>query len=253
MSSARKKSHSGIYHVMVRGVNKEPIFQNREMKRAARYYIRESAKLSKVKIYSYCIMDNHIHLLPQADDLKELSEFMARWEIEYAKYYNLQKGRSGYVFQGRYRSEIIDDELYFWTCLRYIHRNPVKANYTSQICEYEFSSAWEFAKGIHILLSEQMHFFYQKRCPDIAAFKKFHLEELENIVFCDTKEDRMLREDEIAESIYQHMIEKNKQKEEVWKNITVKRRALLNELIKTGKFSRYRAEKICDRQPWLKE
>ena len=118
MSSVRKISHSGVYHVMVRGINKEAIFQDKVLKKTVRYYIEKNLKRMTVKLFCYCIMSNHLHMLMKADSLEELSAFMSGWEVEYAKHYNAYKERNGYVFQGRYKSEVIDDELYLWTCFR---------------------------------------------------------------------------------------------------------------------------------------
>lgn len=135
----RKKSTTGIYHVMVRGINKEPIF--REEKDRSRYLevlakVKESAPFL---IHAYCLMDNHVHLLLQ--ELEEpIGDTMKRIGSSYVYWFNRKYERVGHLFQGRFRSEAVEDDSYFLTVLRYIHQNPVKAKITRHCCEYPWSS-----------------------------------------------------------------------------------------------------------------
>ena len=140
----RQESSTKFYHVTARGINKEHIFnQIRE-----RYFFLKILKkyLEKydVRIYAYCIMSNHIHLLIQSE-LEVLSLFMARVLAEYAEYYNYKHIRNGHVFQNRFGSECIESEKYFWNCIRYIHLNPVKAGVSKNISTYRFSSINEYS------------------------------------------------------------------------------------------------------------
>lgn len=246
MSSVRKISHSGVYHVMVRGINKEAIFQDKVLKKTVRYYIEKSLKRMTVKLFCYCIMSNHLHMLMKADSLEELSAFMSGWEVEYAKHYNAYKERNGYVFQGRYKSEVIDDELYLWTCFRYIHLNPIKAKCSDSLFTYEFSSAWEYANQKKILLSDEMMEHYNRKFNSIKEFTEFHKYETGNILFVDVPEDREEWENEIAEKILGEIVSRCQHQELAENNIYLKKR-LCHELIKTKCFSKYRAEKVCDR------
>ena len=123
----RRESLTGFYHITGRGINKVAIFnENREKSRVLNL-IQDHFQEYNIKIYAYCIMPNHYHLLLQAN-LKDLASFMAIFLAGFAHYYNYKHNRTGYVFQGRYRSQCIDTKAHFWNCLRYIHLNPVKAH-----------------------------------------------------------------------------------------------------------------------------
>jgi len=122
---ARQKSNTGIYHIIIRGINRQDIFHDDEDKGV---YLD---RLSKYKadcgfeIYAYCLMGNHMHLL-----LKEgktgISGIMKRIGTSYVYWYNRKYDRTGHLFQDRYKSEPIEDDSYLLTVTRYIHQNPVK-------------------------------------------------------------------------------------------------------------------------------
>ena len=94
-------------------------------------------------IYAYCLMPNHIHLLIR--EKKEcVSDVIKGIAVSYAQYYNLKYGHTGHLFQGRFRSEPVDDWDYFLTLLRYIHQNPVAGGLVRKVEDYEWSSWREF-------------------------------------------------------------------------------------------------------------
>ena len=97
-------------------------------------------KEQKVRIIGYCIMSNHAHMLIQADNIKELSKYMQRLNMKYGIYYNKKYNRVGYVFRDRYLSEGIYNERYFYTCLKYIFNNPVKAGICKNPRDYKYSN-----------------------------------------------------------------------------------------------------------------
>lgn len=252
MSMKRKASRSGVYHVMVRGINKESIFVEVHMKKIVRSLIRKYLKKYRIILFCYCIMRNHVHLLLRCEDLSELSEFMAGWEADYAKYYNAELERSGYVFQGRYKSEMVDDEEYFWTCLRYIHLNPVKAGFCRSFDAYEFSSAWEYLHGEKIILNDRSTEFYKKRFSDMEQFMRFHNAGYRKTCIMDTEEDESVYEKEIIAEIYRKITGKtNGQEEPAANNKTILKKRFLKELQESGGLSRYRAEKIFEKYPGL--
>lgn len=118
----RQQSSTSIYHVMSRGLNKLAVFRETRERTRLINLIRENLEKYNVEIYAYCIMPNHFHLLIKAD-LEELASFMAKILAAFAKYYNKKHNRVGYVFQGRYKSQCVENIGYFWNCLRYIHNN----------------------------------------------------------------------------------------------------------------------------------
>ena len=149
---ARKKSMSGVYHVMLRGINKNDIFHDRmdyvkfrKLLGQVAYPVDELGHPMppKCRFYAYCIMTNHVHLLVK-EESDNLATLIKRIGGAYAQYYNVKYQRVGHLFQDRFRSEPVDDEAYFVTLLRYIHQNPVAAGMTKYVMDYEWSSWREF-------------------------------------------------------------------------------------------------------------
>ncbi|MDR7870749.1 MAG: transposase [Tissierellaceae bacterium] len=135
----RYKSDSGIYHIMIRGVNKMNLFQYKYEKLKFLEIVSRMKSQQEYLLYAYCIMDNHAHLLLK-EEMEPVSMSMKRIAISYSYYYNKKEDRVGPVFQGRFRSEAIDNDAYLLECIRYIHNNPVKAHMVSNPSDYKFSS-----------------------------------------------------------------------------------------------------------------
>ena len=140
---SRKESYSNFYHVMTRGINKDKIFETESNKKRLFYIIQEKNSEIGCQIYSYCIMDNHLHLLVKAD-LEDLSLLMKKINGTYAMHYNLKEERIGPVFQDRFKSEAVEDNRYLLSVLKYIHQNPLKAGLVKDIREYKWSSYIEY-------------------------------------------------------------------------------------------------------------
>ncbi len=137
--SARKKSVSGIYHVIVRGINRQDIFHEEEDYLKYLEAIERAKSIGKFEIYGYCLMSNHVHLLLHEKE-ETLELIMKRIGVRYAWWYNKKYDRVGHVFQDRYKSEPIEKEEYLLSVLRYIHNNPVKAQLALAAEEYKWSS-----------------------------------------------------------------------------------------------------------------
>lgn len=123
---ARMKSKTGIYHVIVRGISQQNIFHDEEDFMKYLEMLERVKKKSGFKLYGYCLMGNHVHLLIH-ESQDELSVVMKGLGISYAWWYNWKYKRTGHVFQDRYKSECVEDDTYLLTVIRYIHQNPVKA------------------------------------------------------------------------------------------------------------------------------
>ena len=144
---ARKYLETSFFHVMVQGINKEYIFRKEQYKNMYVNLLKKYIKNIDLKIISFCIMSNHVHLLAKVEDIKILSSFMLKVNSAYAKYYNYMEGeRVGYVFRDRYKSEPILDRRQLIRCIKYIHENPVKAGIVKYPKDYNFSSYKYFEK-----------------------------------------------------------------------------------------------------------
>jgi REP element-mobilizing transposase RayT len=135
----RKISKTNIYHVMLRGINKQLIFEEPEDYLQFLHLIVEVKKLSGFKLFAYCLMGNHVHLL-----LKECEEPLAqvfkRIGVRYAVWFNRKYKRSGHLFQDRFKSEPVESDQFFLMVLTYIHQNPVNAGLCGRPEDYEWSS-----------------------------------------------------------------------------------------------------------------
>ena len=140
---ARKKSGSGIYHIMLRGINRQQIFEDAEDRERFLETIENYKELCGYTIYAYCLMGNHVHILMR-EGKEDLTQVFKRIAGSYVYWYNWKYHRSGHLFQDRYKSEPVEDDSYFLTVLRYIHQNPVKAKIckTAELLQFRFFVAY---------------------------------------------------------------------------------------------------------------
>lgn len=136
---AREKSESGIYHIILRGANKQEIFHDEEDSLRFVETLEKYKKVSKVKVHGWCLMGNHVHLIIE-QGMEELAVTMKRIGVSYAWYYNWKYKSTGHLFQDRYRSEKVGSDEYLLTVIRYIHRNPIKAGIVKRISDWKWSS-----------------------------------------------------------------------------------------------------------------
>lgn len=123
---ARIESKSGIYHIMLRGINRQQIFEDDEDFEKFLWVLKDVKQLSRFKLYGYCLMGNHIHLLLKPEN-EPLELIFRRIGSKYVYWYNLKYQRTGHLFQDRFKSEPVENISSFFVVLRYIHQNPVKA------------------------------------------------------------------------------------------------------------------------------
>jgi putative transposase len=140
---ARRKSETGIYHIMVRGVNRQQIFIDDEDCLKFIWKLEQVKVRSDFKLYGYCLMGNHAHLLLCQRE-EPLSRIMQSLCSSYVHWYNWKYDRIGHLFQERFKSEVVETDSYLITVLRYIHQNPVKAGITDSVANYRWSSYCEY-------------------------------------------------------------------------------------------------------------
>lgn len=137
--TARKRSSTGIYHIMLRGLDRRNIFLDEEDKIKFMEKIMMAKERGKFELYGYCLMDNHVHLLLKENG-EDIGTSIKRITVGYVGWHNNKYGRTGHLFQNRYMSEAVENESYFLTALRYIHQNPVKAGLVQKAEKYSWSS-----------------------------------------------------------------------------------------------------------------
>lgn len=137
----------GIYHVFNRGNNRRMLFEEKPDYECFMGMLKEGQARERVKIYHYCLMSNHYHLLIRSEEAEGLPRFMHWVQLGYARYYKKKHGTTGHVFEERYRSPRIAEESYYLQCGRYIERNPVKAKLVITAEDYPYSSAGYYVRG----------------------------------------------------------------------------------------------------------
>ncbi|MEQ6377495.1 transposase [Bacillaceae bacterium S4-13-58] len=140
---ARKKSCNGVYHIIFRGVNRQVIFEGEEDKLRFLSTVVRYKKSCGFKLYAYCLMDNHVHLLLKESE-ESVSRIVQRICASYVLWYNNKYDRSGHLFQERFRSENVESIPYFLSVLRYIHQNPVKAGLSKDVFTCQWTSIHEY-------------------------------------------------------------------------------------------------------------
>ena len=141
--TARVKSPSQIYHVMLRGIDKRNIFLDKYDYYKFLHCIYKAREKKIFHIYAYCLMTNHVHILLKCES-EEIGEVIRRITSRYVPYHNKKYGRRGHLFENRFKSEPIGDDRYFLTVLRYIHQNPIKAGLADNLISYPYSSYLEY-------------------------------------------------------------------------------------------------------------
>ena len=170
----RKNFQTNFYHVMVQGINKEFIFKNSNYIEKYLNIISKYLKDFPITILAYCIMNNHAHFLIFSENVNPLSNFMQRVNTSYARFYNKDNNRVGYVFRNRYNSQPIYNHSQLYNCIRYIHNNPVKANIVNHMCEYQYSSYNEFLRKKFLLSEKSLLLIFGTSKTDIEQFNFIH-------------------------------------------------------------------------------
>ena len=134
----RKYSKTGIYHIMLRGNERKDIFVDKQDKKKFIMTVIQKKANEAFKLYAYCIMDNHLHLVIKEQN-EPISQIVKKITTSYAYYFNNKYKRVGHLFQDRYKSETIEDEPYLLSVIRYVHNNPEKAEITKKE-KYKWSS-----------------------------------------------------------------------------------------------------------------
>lgn len=191
----REISDSGIYHVMIRGVNRQNIFEDDEDRYRFIEILKHFKDVCKYELYSYCLMNNHIHLLiKELDDT--ISVAIKRISASYVLWYNKKYNRVGHLFQGRFKSEPVNNDAYFIMVLRYIHQNPIKAGMASNIRTTKWTSHHEYIKNGCLVDGDlALGLFSADRDKAIDLYIKYMSEENEDK--CLDFEDNILLDDDI--------------------------------------------------------
>ncbi len=192
---ARRKSESGIYHIMLRGINRQVIFEDEEDNLKFLETLKNYKAVSGYKLFAYCLMSNHIHLLLRVEK-EDLDLIIKRIAGSYVYWYNWKYKRNGHLFQDRFKSEPVEDDAYFLTVIRYIHQNPIKAGLSKTIDDYKFSSYNEYISNSNLVDTD-----FCLGIIDKEQFIDFNMEETQDVCLEIEDNDFRLMDDEAREII----------------------------------------------------
>lgn len=133
------------HHVIQRGNNRQAIFLGPADYQRMLELLEEHARQHGVAIHAYVLMGDHFHLLATPGDSDGLSRMMQAVGRRYVRYFNDAHGRSGTLWEGRFRSTLIDAQEYLLPCMTYIDLNPVRAGLVPQAQDYAWSSHGHYA------------------------------------------------------------------------------------------------------------
>lgn len=175
---ARRKSATGVYHIILRGINKQIIFEDADDFRTFISVLEHYRKKCDFGLYAYCLMSNHIHLLIRENKM-DIGDVMKKIEVTFVKWYNEKYQRIGHLFQERYKSEPVETERYFLTVFRYIHQNPRSAGLEKEVGEtYLWSSYREYEDEMAILTDvEDMMSYFDSR-EELLDFVNRHTRDM---------------------------------------------------------------------------
>lgn len=216
---ARVRSKTGIYHIMIRGINRQTIFEDDEDYVYFSNVMKHAKIKGEFKLFGYCLMGNHVHILMQEKE-ESVSLSMQRICSSFVYWYNWKYDRCGHLFQERYKSEIVENEAYLLAALRYIHQNPVKAGIADSLDRYNWSSYHDYTYEKSDLDTEFiLGMFSKNRQLAIKRFKSFMEEESDEgfIEYKDNHKHKVLDQEIISivkstygvESTSLHLLEKD--------------------------------------------
>jgi len=128
------------HHIIQRGNNRQVIFVDEADRERMLALLDEHARACRVAVHAYVLMDNHLHLLATPETADGLPRLMQSVGRRYVRHFNDRHGRSGTLWEGRYRATVIETERYLLACMAYIDLNPVRAGLAAQARDYPWSS-----------------------------------------------------------------------------------------------------------------
>ena len=196
---------NAVYHVTCRGNERQDIFHDDEDRMRFLQILIQSISIYSIKLYSYVMMSNHFHLLLETPKAN-LSEFMRKFNITYTGYYNRRHNRVGHLYQGRYKSVIVDKNEYLSVLSRYIHLNPVKIKAMKKLPEperikYLVHYRWSSLPGFLSQRKKEWYIDYSMVLGEYGGDTYRGRKEYKKRIFEEVAQESDLKEDMIGSSI----------------------------------------------------
>ena len=147
--AARVTPGGFVYHVLNRGVGRNRLFWKDADYAAFEQIMEETLTTRPMRICAYCLMPNHWHLILWPEHDGELAAFMQRLTVTHVTRWQRHKRQVGYghVYQGRYKSFPVESDEHFYTAVRYVERNPLRAGLIRRADQWRWSSLWRRLHG----------------------------------------------------------------------------------------------------------
>jgi len=144
--SARFFLDNACYHLMVRGNQKQRIFLENDDFNEYLGLLKRYKRKYCFKLYGYCLMPNHVHLIVGLEKSHMLSKIMQGLNLAYASWFNKKYNKVGHLWQGRYKSMLINKDKYLLDCIEYVEMNPIRANMYQSPFDHPWNS-WRERAG----------------------------------------------------------------------------------------------------------
>jgi len=161
-------------HVIQRGNNRSRMFADNDDCRWFRAVLNRLSRDCGCAIHAYVFMPNHVHMLLTPAKIQAPAHMMQRLGRAYVRYFNDKHGRSGTLWEGRFRSNLVESDRYFFTCSRYIELNPARAGMVGEPADYRWSSHRANAHGVAdpmIVPHELYTGLHASRSQRVAAYR----------------------------------------------------------------------------------
>jgi len=252
----RQRIHypGALYHVVVRGNNREKVFAEEIQKEKYLKILTKYKQKQKFMVFAYCILDNHAHILIEVSDTP-LSKIMQSIQQTFTQWVNRKYQRTGHVFQQRYNAFLCNKQNYLLQLIKYIHNNPVKAGIEEGI-NYKWSSHLNYLglKSEIVDISYGLSMFKTNKGSGIVEYLNFigsdnvKIEYINTDAFKPTQNFKQNLEDFIEPSLEQKQnqffdtVEKTKNKlhkndentaiDEIIQEVCIKEDVTKNEILK---------------------
>ncbi|BFM12483.1 transposase [Simiduia litorea] len=160
-------------HVIQRGNNREACFYDDADYKAYLAFLKDAAVKYDVAIHAFVLMTNHVHLLVTPSTEQSVSRMMQAQGRRYVQYFNFTYGRTGTLWEGRYKSTLVSTDSYLLTVYRYIELNPVRADMFAHAADYPWSSYQRNALGKPIQLLTPHPVYCQLASNDVERQKAY--------------------------------------------------------------------------------
>lgn len=208
----REYSKIKVYHVILRGINKQQIFLDANDKTEFLWQLQKTKNKYNYSLYAYCLMDNHVHIVIKDNDDK-LSKIMQSLGIRYSEYFNKKYNRVGHLFQNRFLSKKVETRENLLVLCRYVHKNPKKAG-ISATENYKWSSYLEYINQEKLIDTEMLLSLFSSNKEEAKRlYIQFHNIKEDNYIYDVCEFEFEKAKDEQIEQILSKRLNINNVKE----------------------------------------